>query len=64
MRRHRDWFWRLRLLGPREIAGIVIVVALVAMSVPFRSPNSGFGPEWDCQAQAQGDPVCIKKGVE
>lgn len=65
-KRRRDWFWRPRLLDPREFVGIFIVAALatlaiVAMSVPYNSSLSyGFGPEWDCSRAGQGDPVCVK----
>jgi hypothetical protein len=66
MRHKRDLFWRLRLLGPREIAGILFVVGLAAviitvMMLPYRSPNFGFGPDWACTSAGQGDPVCVKK---
>ena len=40
---------------------LVCVCALVYVRYPvFRQPT-GFGPDWDCQSMAKGDPVCIKK---
>jgi hypothetical protein len=43
---------------------IVLVFALFVMYFPDfqqRRANAGFGPDWECTAQAKGDPVCIKK---
>jgi hypothetical protein len=65
----RDLFWRLRLLGWREIWAILIVAALAAagiaaMMLPYNgNTNFGFGPEWECTSVAQGDPVCVKRGA-
>ena len=40
---------------------LVCVCAFVYVRYPvFRQPT-GFGPDWDCQSMAKGDPVCIKK---
>lgn len=65
MPRKRDLFWRLRLLGPREIAGIAIMISLVAtalaVSLFYHRQNFGFGPEWDCNNPGAGGPVCVKK---
>jgi hypothetical protein len=27
----------------------------------MQNPAPGFGPDWECTPQAQGDPTCIKK---
>ena len=69
MRKASDWFWRIRALEPRAwigilIAGILTAILIAATMVPYRSPNFGFGPEWDCRYAGQGDPVCIKKNAK
>lgn len=51
--------WRALLLAVVLVG--LIGVAVVFLGVPYFSPNAGFGPEWDCTAQAQGGPTCIKK---
>jgi len=46
------------------LVAIVVValgVAFVFLPSPWRGFNAGFGPEWDCTAQAKGGPTCIKK---
>ncbi|WP_167558635.1 hypothetical protein [Bradyrhizobium canariense] len=43
---------------------IVCIFAVVVIYLPDfqqRKASAGFGPDWDCVAQARGDPVCIKK---
>jgi hypothetical protein len=43
---------------------IVCVFAFVVIYLPDfqqRRASAGFGPDWDCVAQARGDPVCVKK---
>jgi hypothetical protein len=45
---------------------VVILIAFAAFVMYFpdfqqRRANAGFGPDWDCVAQAKGDPVCTKK---
>jgi hypothetical protein len=43
-------------------AAFLVVILLAYIFVPSPRPiASGFGPEWDCVAIPQGDPVCIKK---
>jgi hypothetical protein len=41
--------------------GIFAAVVIYAPDIQYRSANAGFGPDWQCTPQAQGDPVCIKK---
>jgi hypothetical protein len=46
------------------LAIIVCVLAVVVVYLPDfqqRRSNAGFGPDWECAAQARGDPVCVKK---
>ena len=45
------------------IAIVCIFAFLVTYFPDFqqRRASAGFGPDWDCTAQAKGDPVCIKK---
>jgi hypothetical protein len=46
---------------------LIIVVSLFAFVVIYvpdiqqRRANVDFGADWECTAQAKGDPVCIKK---
>jgi hypothetical protein len=65
MARKRDLFWRLRLIGRKEIIAVLAVIAVVAVftalsTIPRRPVNS-FGPDWDCTPVPQGDPVCVKR---
>jgi hypothetical protein len=47
------------------IFGLVILAAVLATIVLFpvaqQNTNAGFGPDWECTAQGQGGPTCIKK---
>jgi hypothetical protein len=46
---------------------LVVIVSVFAFLVVYfpdfqqRKANVGFTSDWECTAQAQGDPVCIKK---
>jgi hypothetical protein len=40
---------------------IVCAFAVVVMRFPGYWADAGFGPEWKCVAQVEGDPVCVKK---
>jgi hypothetical protein len=43
---------------------VVTVVAFLVMYFPDfqqRRASAGFGPDWDCVAQPESDPVCVKK---
>jgi hypothetical protein len=53
----------------REVIAALAIVAIVAgflvlSMLPYRSPNFGFGPGWDCTRPGQGDPVCVKRGTD
>lgn len=63
-----NWLrWHPGLAGNvKTILLVVIVVGMGAAALlyqifPRLNPNVGFGPDWDCNMQAAGDPVCIKK---
>ena len=45
------------------VAVVLVVVGAAFIFVPSSLQNfrAGFGPEWECTAQAQGGPTCIKK---
>jgi hypothetical protein len=47
------------------ILGLVLLaallVAIVLLPAPQLNTNAGFGPDWECTAQGQGGPTCIKK---
>jgi hypothetical protein len=50
----------------REAAAIAAVIAVLAgflalTYLPFRSPNAGFGPDWDCTNPGPGGLVCVKR---
>jgi len=42
-----------------------ILAALCVAYTPFPKGfgNWGFGPDWDCTQQAEGDPVCARKST-
>jgi hypothetical protein len=47
-------------------AAIILVAVFAFLMIYFpdfqqRRAGAGFGPDWDCTAQARGDPVCVKK---
>jgi hypothetical protein len=56
---------RVGIIGAVSLtAAIVAVLALVAIYFPNlrqQRTNAGFGPDWDCVAQAKGDPTCTRK---
>jgi hypothetical protein len=43
------------------VLGIFAAVVIYATDIHYRNANAGFGPDWQCIPQSQGDPVCIKK---
>jgi hypothetical protein len=45
------------------IAALIGTVLVVAVLFPPRydGASRGFGPDWECTAQGQGGPTCIKK---
>jgi hypothetical protein len=46
---------------------VIVVVSVFAFLVMYfpdfqqRRASASFGPNWECTAQAKGDPVCIRK---
>jgi len=54
---------RFHMREDLAIAAVVAVIAgfLVLTFIPFRAPNSGFGPDWDCTNPGQGGPACVKR---
>jgi hypothetical protein len=61
------WFWwnasRADVMGVAIAVALIGLVAVVLMRGPDmqQGTNAGFGPDWECTAQAQGGPTCIKK---
>ena len=49
------------LLILAAILGVFAAVVIYAPDINYRIASAGFGPDWQCTPQAQGDPVCIKK---
>jgi hypothetical protein len=50
----------------REVIVVAMVAAIVAgflalTYLPYRSPNFGFGPEWDCTNPGNGESICVKR---
>jgi hypothetical protein len=50
----------------REVVAIAAVVAVIAgflalTFLPYRSPNFGFGPDWDCSNPGKGESICVKR---
>lgn len=43
------------------LVGAVAFLAIRFGNVPQQRANAGFGPDWQCTAVGQGDPVCVKK---
>jgi hypothetical protein len=49
------------------VFAVLIFVSIFAFVVIYfpdiqrRKAIAGFGSDWDCVAQARGDPICIKK---
>lgn len=51
----------------RDVLLAVVIVALAGAYLAvmnLHQPNAvnwGFGPEWECANNGQGEPVCVKK---
>jgi hypothetical protein len=56
-------YFRFHLREAIVIVAILAVIAgfLALTFIPFRSPNFGFGTDWDCTNPGQGGPVCVKR---
>lgn len=47
-------------------AAIILMAVFAFLMIYFpdfqqRRASAEFGPDWECTAQARGDPVCVKK---
>ena len=51
----------LRLIGIVVVIVACFAVAMIYLPNAQRRSNVGFGADWDCVAQARGEPVCTKK---
>ena len=40
---------------------VVVGAAFILLPTPLRNLHAGFGHQWECTAQAQGGPTCIKR---
>jgi hypothetical protein len=40
---------------------LIFLCAAVLGIVYYRSPSSEFGPDWECNPQPIGDPICHKR---
>ncbi len=62
---HRRYGPILHVYAREIVIGLVVfavVAGVIALSwIPYRSPNAGFGPDWDCTNPGQGGPVCVKR---
>jgi hypothetical protein len=68
---HRTMKWLQWTPDRNGIVGgalaLIVVVSVFAFLVMYfpdfqqRRASVGFGPDWECTAQAKGDPVCIRK---
>jgi hypothetical protein len=43
------------------VAALLGACAVAAIVGPQQGTNAGFGPDWDCTAVPNGEPVCIRK---
>jgi hypothetical protein len=50
----------LRLIGIVVVIVAGFAVAMIYLPNAQRRSNAGFGADWDCVAQARGEPVCTK----
>jgi hypothetical protein len=60
------WIYlRFHLREAVAIAAVVAVVIgfLVLSLLPFRAPNQGFGPDWDCSNPGRGESICVKRAT-
>ena len=65
MQLHRRYGPILHLYAREIVVGLAVlavVAGVIALSwLPYRSANSGFGPDWDCTSPGHGEPVCVKR---
>ena len=48
------------LIFAAALIGVVLAV-YVLFPINMQKAPAGFGPDWECTAQGQGGPTCIKK---
>jgi hypothetical protein len=61
--------WYLLNLRRGDVMGILFMVMVLGGLVAgfylrhssLQDGGNGFGPEWDCTANARGEAICIKK---
>ncbi len=58
-----QWYpTRADVIGVLFVVALLGVVAVAAIKGPQqRTNNAGFGPDWDCTAVPNSEPICIKK---
>ena len=59
----RHWYptWA-DIVGVLFVVALLRVVAAAAVLGPQqRTNNAGFGPDWECKAVPNSEPICIKK---
>ena len=53
---------RADVIGVLFVVALLCVVAAAAVLGPQqRTNNAGFGPNWECKAVPNSEPICIKK---
>ncbi len=60
--------WNPDRTGALRTVGMLALFIAAFAAITIFLPNlqrhraqAGFGPDWDCVAQAKGDPVCIRR---
>ena len=60
-----DWLrWHFTQYKPVIFSAVLLAAVLAAyvmFPVNIQKAPAGFGPDWECTAQGQGGPTCIKK---
>jgi hypothetical protein len=60
-----QWYpTRADVLGILFVLVVGCIFAFVTIRFPNiqqRNVNAGFGPDWDCTAVPNGEPICVKK---
>jgi hypothetical protein len=59
--------WNPDLAGnARTLLLVALLIGLLGAAMIYvpsslQKSNAGFGPDWECTAQAKGEPICVKK---